>query len=70
VVDMSPGGITSRLKAMSLFSKAGGFQSKGIDMSAAAITARLRTMSSLTDLCLRLGRLSLAHPEKRPRQGS
>lgn|GEM_PF-5789937 len=55
---------------MSLFSKAGGFQSKGIDMSAAAITARLRTMSSLTDLCLRLGRLSLAHPEKRPRQGS
>jgi hypothetical protein len=54
VVDMSPAGVTARLREMAALLAARGFIAKGVDMSREAVTGRLQAMGALSDMCRKL----------------
>jgi hypothetical protein len=60
VVDMSRAAVSARLRTVARLLEERGLTSKGVDMSSAAVTSRLQSMSALSDMCLRLGKATLA----------
>jgi len=52
--------VTARVREVARLLEQRGFVSKGVDMSRTAVTRRLASMASLSSMCLRLTRATLA----------
>lgn len=60
MVDMRREAVTARVREVARLLEQRGFVSKGVDMSRTAVTLRLASMASLSTMCLRLTRATVA----------
>ena len=60
MVDMGREAVSARLRDLARLLDERGFLNKGIDMSRTAVTFRLQSMAALSNMCLRLGKATIA----------
>ena len=60
MVDMRPEAVTARVREVARLLDQRGSVSKGVDMSRTAVTLRLQSMASLSTMCLRLAKATVA----------